>query len=115
VENNYDEKGEIYQYSVNLAEWQNYQQYIDMTRAVSPFQLFAILSSIGLCLGLFLYSWYLNHKLRVRAPWRPYTPGLAKPDDNHNNYVNASNISRINSGILMMRSRSPEPGSVQNI
>jgi hypothetical protein len=108
IENNYDEYGEIYIFDVDLTQWQNVQQYKNMARAVSSFQLSVILLSLGVSLALFLYSCYLNHKLRVRIPdtWTPYTPGQENRVD-YLGYGESGHTSRHNSGILMMRSRSP--------
>jgi hypothetical protein len=107
IENNYDEYGEIYTNDVNFADWQNVQQYKNMARSVSSLQLSGILFFVVVSLALFLYSCYLNHKLRVRIPWTPYTHGQDNPVD-YLDYGEAGRLSRINSGILMMRSRSPE-------
>jgi hypothetical protein len=113
IENNYDEYGEIYIFDVDLTQWQNVQQYKNMARAVSPLQLLAILFFIGVSLALFLYSCYLNHKLRVRMPWTPYTHGQENRVD-YLDYGEAGRTSRLNSGILMMRSRSPAETSTRD-
>jgi hypothetical protein len=115
IENNYDEYGEIYIFEVDLTKWQNVQQYKNMARAVSSFQLSVILLSIGVSLGLFLYSCYLNHKLRVRIPtsWTPYTHGQENRVD-YLDYTESGGSSRLNSGILMMRSRSPAETSTRS-
>lgn len=113
IENNYDEYGEIYIFDVDLTQWQNVQQYKNMARAVSSFQLSVILLSVGVSLALFLYSCYLNHKLRVRVPWTPYTHGQDNRVD-YLDYNEAGRASRLNSGILMMRSRSPAETSTRS-
>jgi hypothetical protein len=115
IENNYDEYGEIYIFNVDLTQWQNVQQYKNMARAVSSFQLSVILLSVGVSLALFLYSCYLNHKLRVRIPthWTPYTHGQENCVD-YLDYNESGHSSRLNSGILMMRSRSPAETSTRS-
>lgn len=100
VENNYDEYGEILIYRVDFSQWQNYQQYINMTRAVSPAQRFFIVFFILTSIGLAVYARYLNRKLSYRAPF--------SYSDKQVNYMESYTTggSRTNSGILMMRSRS---------
>jgi hypothetical protein len=116
IENNYDEYGEIYIYAVNFAEWYNFQQYQNLAHSVSPFQLHTILFFIGVSLALFIYSCYLNHKLKARMPWTPYTHGRENLVDYldygyKNSASEAGRLSRLNSGIVMMRSRSPADAS----
>jgi hypothetical protein len=115
IENNYDEYGEIYIFNVDLTQWQNVQQYKNMARAVSSFQLSVILLSVGVSLALFLYSCYLNHKLRVRIndTWIPYTHGQENRVD-YLGYGESGRSSRLDSGILMMRSRSPAETSTRS-
>jgi hypothetical protein len=115
IENNYDEYGEIYIFDVDLTQWQNVQQYKNMARAVSSFQLSVILLSVGVSLALFLYSCYLNHKLRVRIhdTWTPYTHDQDNMVD-YLDYGESGRSSRLNSGILMMRSRSPAETSTRS-
>lgn len=93
------------QFDIDLAQWQNYQQYLNLARAVSPLQRLSILFFVGLSVVLLFYSCYLYGKLKERTLFEyPYD------GDKRVNYMDSSAPSslRVNSGIVMMRSRSPE-------
>jgi hypothetical protein len=117
VENNYDEYGEIYirNTEFQLAHWQDPGEYTKIVSYASPGQMFFLVVSICTFLGLSLYSCYLTKKLHYRMPWRPPTSVLAP-------YASSASVaggslaavsaagreSRVNSGIVAMRSRSGE-------
>lgn len=97
--NTYDEYGEINLANMyfDTAKWTDYNEY---TKVVSPAQIFGLLISILLFLGLSLYAGYLHHKLKKRA-----TTWQHRYFEDHHAQI-AGRTSRVHSGIMVNRSTS---------
>lgn len=118
VENNYDEFGEvIVQEDFDYHNWAHGDEYVKLVRKASAFQIVVLTGSILLCVGLFGYSCYLHKKLRYRRPWIPpkqvggrqWGAGLMK-FDNSDALSEAGRVSRLNSGIIALRSMTSVDG-----
>jgi hypothetical protein len=97
--NTYDEYGEINLANTyfDMAKWTDYNEY---KKVVTPAQIFGLLISILLFLGLSLYAGYLQRKLKKREmPWHH-----RYPEDPHAQM--AGRTSRVQSGIMVNRSTS---------
>jgi hypothetical protein len=64
---------------------------------VTTGQVFGLCIAIVACIGLAGYSCFLHRAIMKKAPWRPNRSGVA---------ALAGQISRVNSGIILGRSRS---------
>lgn len=100
VMNTYDENGEI-----NLAKMyfdpSNWKDITEYTKIVAPGQIFGLVFSILLCIGLGIYAMFLYNKLRKAKQWNLYHTS-PRNDPNANL---AGKISRVHSGIMWNRSR----------
>jgi hypothetical protein len=133
-EKNYNEFGEIIvPYSFNTSAWLDFRQYGAEVNQTSSFQMISMLFWISTTIGLMAYSSYLQKKMLFRVPWRPPrrmvspvhgdslmnaskdSPSrrMGSPvhgDSSDSQSVGARSVagrlSRINSGVLMMRARS---------
>jgi hypothetical protein len=106
VMNTYDEYGEINLQNMyfNMAKWKDFAEY---TKVVSPAQIFGLVISILLFLGLLMYSFYLHHKLHKDMQGRQWYYS-----QRHDPKVNlAGRVSRTHSGIMVNRSRSGRSGT----
>lgn len=67
MENNYDETGEIWlkSASFDIANWQSLQEYQKEVSRMTPVQMFFLIASLFLMLGLFIYAVYLYSKIRT--------------------------------------------------
>jgi hypothetical protein len=117
VENNYDEYGEIYISSTEfeLRHWSHPSEYAKIVTHASPAQIFFLFVSICSFLSLSLYSCYLTKKLHYRMPWRPprsvlspYASSASVAGGSLAAVSAVGRVSRVNSGIVAMRSRSGE-------
>jgi hypothetical protein len=117
VENHYDEYGEaIVAAGFKVTNLVHPDQYYSMVDKASPLQIVGLIFTISSALILSFYSCYLQKKLYYRVPWRPpkrVTSPVAAIDDNDLNSAidprtEAGRLSRINSGIVAMRSQSLE-------
>lgn len=102
IENNYDEYGEIIQQgdAWEIAKWKQVNAFKgDIVTRASKVQILGMVFSIGLCLSLFGYSFYLRHKLMHRRAWRH---GMWT----HQRAEEAGRVARASSGITMQRSLS---------
>lgn len=99
----YDEFGEINLAPMyfNLSNWYDVTEY---TKVVSPAQIFGLIVSILLMVGLAIYAVVLYHKLRMT---KQYTVYHTSPRGDANSHL-AGKISRVHSGIMTNRSRSPQ-------
>ena len=106
VMNTYDENGEI-----NLAKMyfdaSNWKDVTEYTKILSPGQIFGLIFSILLMLGLAIYAIYLYHKIRNANRWNIYRTS-PRSDPNANL---AGKISRVHSGIMWSRSRGSDVGA----
>jgi hypothetical protein len=113
VENNYNEYGEaIVGSGFQLSHWNRPQEYSKIIQRASSLQVFGLFLSIGAVLGLATYCFYLTKKLKYRKPWQPPTRVAASYNGGRmwiDARSEAGRISRINSGVVMMRSRSKSP------
>jgi hypothetical protein len=102
VMNTYDEYGDINLANMyfDMAKWTDYSEY---TKVVSPAQIFGLLISILLFLGLSTYAGYLHHKLKKRPIWNSTWPRSQFEDTTAQE---AGKISRVHSGIMVNRSTS---------
>lgn len=101
MENNYDEYGEIYlsggSSSFNFANWNKLSEYKKVTTNVTGDQIFLLIASGALVIGLFVYSAYLHAK--VTRIWRPKKQYPKYPAEDYTPTRSAS-------GITMLRSQS---------
>lgn len=113
VENTYDENGEvILRGDFSLANWNKASEYSMVIQKASIFQIFLLTASVMLVVGLGTYSVYLRRKLHHRRPWTP--PRIIGSHDRDDAFMEAGRISRLNSGIMEMRTASSvEGGSSQ--
>jgi len=95
--NTYNEYGEIYTEPVSgIYKW---------TRKVTASQIFMLLLSVSVFCGLSAYAVHLHLKLYRRKPWTPPARFSIRRDSD-DCASEAGRISRHNSGIIAMRSRS---------
>ena len=121
VLNKYDEFGELYfPPDFDMAHsWNHPAQYHVLLERASPGQVFGMVFSISLCASLLAYACYLQKKLFYRMPWNPpkhvTNPSSAymfSDEQSISARAEAGRLSRINSGIIAMRSRSVDRSSV---
>jgi len=116
VENTYDEFGElVIQEDFDIHYWKSGTEYIKLVQKASAGQIVMLTFSILLCLGLLGYSCFLHKKLVYRRPWMPpnhvgsyYGGGMLEMP---HAVSEAGRLSRLNSGIVAMRSASVEEAS----
>lgn len=108
MEGNYNEYGEIYiQPDFEFSNWRKGNEYTKLARKASAGQLFMLFLSMTIACGLSAYALYLHKKLIYRKPWIPPARfSIGRVDDGDKTL--AARISRENSGIGAMRSRSYE-------
>ena len=102
VEGTYDEYGEIVLSGekFELKKWKNINEYKKIGSTVSGGQVFGLIFSIGLVSTLAVYSLYLHRKVMLRSYH------LNRGKFNSGASVKAGKMSRVASGIGMMRSGS---------
>ena len=111
MENNYDEFGEVIVAAgaFDAANYLHLEEYQRIVAETSPMQTTFLVLSIFTCVGLLAYIVYLRKKLFYRVPWKPpksvNSPGMSGAVM-HDARLEAGRMSRINSGIMAMRSRS---------
>lgn len=87
---------------------QEYRKFVDKA---SPIQILGLVASIGAFLSLLTYAVHLQRKLLLRKPWRPPKHVNDPITGVTGDYIlesrsEAGRLSRVNSGIAQMRSRS---------
>jgi hypothetical protein len=104
----YDEDGEI-----NLAKMYfdptNWKSITEYTKIVSPAQIFGLVVSILLMLGLAIYAVVLYSQLKKASQLNVYHTSPRHGDPNAHL---AGKISRVHSGIMFSRSRSTDGGAM---
>ncbi|GKY93940.1 hypothetical protein MPSEU_000360900 [Mayamaea pseudoterrestris] len=72
VTNSYDEFGDpIVLEDFDYHRWTKGSEYVKLVRKATTFQIVALVGSILLSLGLFVYAANLHRRLVIRAPWVP--------------------------------------------
>jgi len=121
VENNYNEYGQVVlKEDFHASKWYSAQEYVNLAQKASRAQLIALAISMSTALGLLLYAFYLKKKLVYRIPWRPPKSVTAPMsggtsvfgDYEYDMRYEAGRVSRMNSGITAMRSKSYDGQSI---
>jgi hypothetical protein len=113
IENNFNENGEINIQTerFDFANWKNRSEYSKLGRRINGGQIFMLVLTMSVTATLAGYAFYLNRKLRSRKLSTPpirFGSYSSAADDRDNARSHAGRLSRLNSGILAMRSRSHE-------
>lgn len=110
-DNNYNEYGEVFiQTDFQAANWKRTSEYIKLAKKANSRQLFLLTFTMCVAGSFSAYAIYLHKKLYYRQAWVPpvdILETLSKDDSKSA----AGRISRLNSGILAMRSLSYEAPS----
>ena len=103
VTNTYDEFGDpIVLNDFDYHNWAKGSEYANIIRKATPFQISAMVLSVTLVLGLFVYAANLHRKLVHRVPWIP--PNTDAGYNHFDSHDRGTSFARGGSGIVANRS-----------